>query len=54
MFIFLDTETTGTEEKDRMCQLAYKIETSAIVNELFKPPFPSLSMPFLNNHYANI
>ena len=40
MFIFLDTETTGTAEKDRLCQLAYKLETGEIVNELFKPPLP--------------
>ena len=40
MFIFLDTETTGTAEKDRLCQLAYKFETGKIVNELFKPPLP--------------
>ncbi|MCP3873243.1 MAG: 3'-5' exonuclease, partial [Desulfobacteraceae bacterium] len=40
MFIFLDTETTGTGEKDRLCQLAYKIEGGDIVNKLFKPPLP--------------
>ena len=40
MFIFLDTETTGTENKDRLCQLAYKLDTGEIVNELFKPPLP--------------
>ena len=40
MFIFLDTETTGTEEKDRLCQLAYKTEDGVIVNELFKPSLP--------------
>jgi len=40
LFIFLDTETTGTAEKDRLCQLAYKLETGEIVNELFKPPLP--------------
>jgi len=40
LFIFLDTETTGTETKDRLCQLAYKLETGKIVNELFKPPLP--------------
>jgi len=38
LFIFLDTETTGTQLEDRLCQLAYKLETGAIVNELFKPP----------------
>jgi len=40
LFIFLDTETTGTETKDRLCQLAYKLDTGEIVNELFKPPVP--------------
>lgn len=40
MFIFLDTETTGTGTKDRLCQLAYKLDTGEIVNELFKPPLP--------------
>jgi DNA polymerase III epsilon subunit-like protein len=40
LFIFLDTETTGTENKDRLCQLAYKQNTGEIVNELFKPPLP--------------
>lgn len=40
MFIFLDTETTGTAEKDRLCQLACKTETGDIVNNLYKPPVP--------------
>jgi DNA polymerase III epsilon subunit-like protein len=45
--IFLDTETTGNEPKDFLCQLAYKTAASAdsgepslIFNELFKPPIP--------------
>ena len=37
--IFLDTETTGNEEKDRLCHLAYK-EGSNTFSELFKPPLP--------------
>ena len=38
IFIF-DTETTGAEPKDRLCQLAYKnINENSIVNELFNPP----------------
>ncbi|WDP92407.1 MAG: DUF3820 family protein [Desulfobacter sp.] len=38
MFIFLDTETTGTEEADRLCQLAYKTSDGKIeVDELFHP-----------------
>ena len=27
MFIFLDTETTGTDENDRLCQIAFKTKT---------------------------
>lgn len=37
--IFLDTETTGNEEKDRLCQLAYKTGEETF-SELFKPPLP--------------
>lgn len=37
--IFLDTETTGNEDKDRLCQLAYK-DSSTTFSELFKPPLP--------------
>jgi DNA polymerase III epsilon subunit-like protein len=40
IFIF-DTETTGNESKDRLCQLAYKNMTeNFIFNELFLPPVP--------------
>lgn len=42
-FILLDTETTGTEEKDRICQLAFvvldKNETESY-DSLCKPPLP--------------
>jgi len=40
--LFLDTETTGNSDKDRLCQLAVKerfIE-EPLVNALFKPPVP--------------
>ena len=40
MFIFLDTETTGTDEDDRLCQIAFKTEDGLIVNELFNPGKP--------------
>jgi len=40
MFIFLDTETTGIDEEDRLCQIAFKTETGLIVNELFNPGKP--------------
>lgn len=35
--LFLDTETTGNEAKDYLCQLCYSYENS-FVNELFLPP----------------
>ena len=53
MFIFLDTETTGTEKKDRICQLAYKTESGTIVNELFKPPLPISIDSMCVNHITN-
>lgn len=34
--IFLDTESTGLDTEDRICQVAYKID-SDIYDELFKP-----------------
>lgn len=41
MFIFLDTETTGLEEKDRLLQLAYKTtDVSPDINKLFNPGVP--------------
>ena len=53
MFIFLDTETTGTGEKDRLCQLAYKTEDGHIVNELFKPPLPISIDAMCVHHITN-
>ncbi|MCP3940935.1 MAG: 3'-5' exonuclease, partial [Desulfobacteraceae bacterium] len=40
MYIYLDTETTGADEEDYLCQLAYKTNKGLEVNELFKPPVP--------------
>lgn len=37
--IFLDVETTGTEEKDRLCQVAYCMNGKCF-SENFKPPLP--------------
>ncbi len=38
-FLYLDTETTGTDPGARLVQLAYKNSaTGTIVNEYFKPP----------------
>ena len=53
MFIFLDTETTGTEKEDRLCQLAYKTEKGEIINQLFKPPLPIAIEPMCVHHITN-
>jgi DNA polymerase III epsilon subunit-like protein len=37
--IFFDTETTGNESHDRLCQIAYT-SASETVSELFLPPIP--------------
>ena len=53
MFIFLDTETTGTEKEDRLCQLAYKTEAGKTVNQLFKPPLPIKIDSMCVHHITN-
>ena len=37
MYIFIDTETTGTGPEDRLCQIAFKTEKGLVVDELFNP-----------------
>jgi DNA polymerase III epsilon subunit-like protein len=50
MFIFLDTETTGTDEDDRLCQIAFKTEAGIIANELFDPGKP-ISIEAMSIHH---
>lgn len=50
MFIFLDTETTGTGPDDRLCQIAFKTEEGLIVNELFNPGKP-ISIEAMSIHH---
>lgn len=50
MFIFLDTETTGTGDDDRLCRIAFKTETGLIVNELFNPGKP-ISVKAMSIHH---
>ena len=50
MFIFLDTETTGKDEDDRLCQLAYKTEDGTVANELFNPGKP-ISIEAMSIHH---
>jgi len=50
MFIFLDTETTGTGSADRLCQIAFKIKGGYTVNELFNPGMP-ISIDAMTVHH---
>jgi DNA polymerase III epsilon subunit-like protein len=50
MFIFLYTETTGTNEDDRLCQIAFKTEAGLIVNELYNPGKP-ISIEAMSIHH---
>jgi hypothetical protein len=40
MFIFLDTETTGSGPADHLCQIAFKAKEGVTVNKLFNPGMP--------------
>ena len=50
MFIILDTETTGTNEDDRLCQIAFKTEAGLIANELYNPGKP-ISIEAMSIHH---
>ena len=50
MFIFLDTETTGTGPGDRLCQIAFKTGDGRVVNELFNPGMP-ISIDAMSIHH---
>lgn len=50
--LFADTETTGSEEEDRLCQLACKCGGLEI-NELFKPPLPISCGAMAVHHITN-
>ncbi|MGD8835583.1 MAG: DUF3820 family protein [Desulfobacteraceae bacterium] len=53
MFVYLDTETTGTDSDDRLCQIAYKTGQGAIVNELFHPGKPIAIEAMAVHHITN-
>ncbi len=37
--VFFDTETTGVDERDRLCQIAW-MQDRELHAQFFKPPFP--------------
>lgn len=53
MFIYLDTETTGTGPDDRLCQIALKAGQGTIVNELFNPGKPIAIEAMAVHHITN-
>ena len=60
-FVILDTETTGAEVKDRVCQLAYLVASPQLVgttieevhDELCKPPLPISFGAMAVHHITN-
>ncbi len=50
--IFIDTETTGLEEKDKLFQVAYEFQNKEY-SELFKPPIPISYESMETTHYTN-
>ncbi|RPH90739.1 MAG: 3'-5' exonuclease, partial [Desulfobacteraceae bacterium] len=50
MFIFIDTETTGTGTEDRLCQIAFKPAGGPAVCETFNPGRP-ISIDAMSIHH---
>lgn len=50
--IFLDTETTGIEETDRLCQVCYRVNDEVKVG-YFKPPVPMSVKSMSITHITN-
>ena len=53
MFIFLDTETTGTGPNDRLCQIAFKPDNGPIATGLFNPGKPISVDAMVVHHITN-
>ncbi len=47
--VFFDTETTGNEDKDRLCQIAWSVDGNERC-EFFKPPLP-ISIEAMSVHH---
>jgi exodeoxyribonuclease X len=53
MFIYLDTETTGSGQEDTLCQVAFKTEEGKVVDELFNPGMPISIEAMAIHHITN-
>ena len=52
--IFLDVESTGKEDEDRICEVAYKLSGwKDVKSELFKPPLDISIDAMAVNHITN-
>lgn len=51
--LFLDCETTGLDEEDRLCEVAYQSDDILPVNEQFKPPVPIKVGAMAVSHITN-
>lgn len=49
--MFLDVEATGTEDEDRLLQVAFQTDDYLSGNELFKPPLP-IKLPAVAVHHV--
>ena len=50
--VFIDTETTGIDEEDRLFQVAYDVNGKEY-NEMFKPPLPIKIEAMETTHFTN-
>ena len=53
MFIFLETETTGTGPEDSLCQIAFKPKNGKPVHELINPGRPISIDAMAVHHITN-
>jgi len=53
MYIFIDTETTGTGPDDRLCQIAFKTDKGLVVDALFNPGRPIAIEAMAVHHITN-
>ena len=50
--VFFDTETTGIDERDRLCQIAW-MQDGELLAAFFKPPFPIPAEASAVHHITN-
>ena len=53
MYIYLDTETTGNNPDDRLCQIAFKAGNGPAVSGLFNPGKPISIDAMAIHHITN-